>query len=433
MAPSRTCPKGTEEDSTQKSNTKKVFARHSRAQAAPDARARDATSSSVIFRVVARARMCEAPCEGVAGDVRVGNDDGGSSSSVREDEADARGVGGEATRARLGAARLKSFGAVVRRTVVRVSMGTKPWATRAVARLKREWAEQFPSDDVWAAEMDRLDELAAFEAESLREALDAAEASTSEVALGVDAGEVDDAAAAAEALTLVASDDDDDASRECAVLDAQLSGDEHDDDDPDVLCTPAKSTASFDETDYVYDVVDDDEAEDAEIKLSAGEHRVIVMPKAVVLQEGVLPHSDAVSFVAPKDERKPRTFWRNDVARRRDIVPVVRAPLSPISPEAPIPERSTTSTGDKVTTHPDTPPWYQKRFDRETRELAKSARTLLDWAAGTPTLAPAHAATTHAGKLVQKTSFEPTWIDCGEDCLVVDLPVSNFIELDKAD
>jgi hypothetical protein len=101
-----------------------------------------------------------------------------------------------------------------------------------------------------------------------------------------------------------------------------------------------------------------------------------------------------------------------------------------------------TSAGDNFITHPDTPPWYQKRFDRETRELAKSARSLLDWAAsatsefladGTPTLAPAHAATTHAGKLVQKTSYEPTWIDCGEDCLVVDLPVSNFIQLDKAD
>jgi hypothetical protein len=384
--------------------------------------------------------MCEAPCEGVAGDVRGGND-GVSSSSAREDAANARGVRGDATRG-VGAARLKLFGAVVRRTVTRVSMGTKPWATRAVARLKREWAEQFPSDDVWAAEMDRLDELAAFEAESLREALDAAEASTSEVAPGVDEGEVDDAAAAAEALTLVACDDDDDAARECAVVDAHSSGDEHDDDDPDVLYTPPKSTASFDETDYVYDVVEDDEAEDAEIKPSAGEHRVIVMPKALVLQEGVLPHSDAVSFVAPKDDRKPRTFWRNDAARRRDIVPVVRAPRSPISPEAPMPERATTSAGDKFTTHPDTPPWYQKRFDRETRELAKSARTLLDWAAsatsefladGTPTLTPAHAATTHAGKLVQKTSFEPTWIDCGEDCLVVDLPVSNFIELDKAD
>ena len=188
--------------------------------------------------------MCEAPCEGVAGDVRGGND-GVSSSSAREDAANARGVRGEATRG-VGAARLKLFGAVVRRTVTRVSMGTKPWATRAVARLKREWAEQFPSDDVWAAEMDRLDELAAFEAESLREALDAAEASTSEVAPGVDEGEVDDAAAAAEALTLVACDDDDDAARECAVVDAHSSGDEHDDDDPDVLYTPPKSTASFD-------------------------------------------------------------------------------------------------------------------------------------------------------------------------------------------
>ena len=416
-----------------------ALARHSRARATSDARARGGKSSDIIFRVVTTARgMCEAPHEGAAGDGRDGTD-GVSSSSAREDAACARGVEGEATRARRGAARLNSLGAVVRRTVVRVSMGTKPWATRAVARLKREWAEQFPSDDVWAAEMDRLDELAAFEAESLREALDEAEASTSEVAPGVDEGEVDAVAAAAEALTLVACDeDDDDAARECAVVDAHSSGDERDDDDSDVSCTPAKSTASFDEADYVYD----DEAEDAEIKLSAGGHRVIVMPKALVLQEGVLPHSDAVSFVAPKDDRKPRTFWRNDAARRRDIVPVVRAPRSPISPEAPIPERAMTSAGDNVITHPDTPPWYQKRFDRETRELAKSARSLLDWAAsatsefladGTPTLAPAHAATTHAGKLVQKTSYEPTWIDCGEDCLVVDLPVSNFIQLDKAD
>ena len=189
--------------------------------------------------------MCEAPHEGAAGDGRDGTD-GVSSSSAREDAACARGVEGEATRARRGAARLNSLGAVVRRTVVRVSMGTKPWATRAVARLKREWAEQFPSDDVWAAEMDRLDELAAFEAESLREALDAAEASTSEVAPGVDEGEVDAVAAAAEALTLVACDeDDDDAARECAVVDAHSSGDERDDDDSDVSCTPAKSTASF--------------------------------------------------------------------------------------------------------------------------------------------------------------------------------------------
>ena len=188
--------------------------------------------------------MCEAPHEGAAGDGRDGTD-GVSSSSAREDAANARGVRGEATRG-VGAARLKLFGAVVRRTVTRVSMGTKPWATRAVARLKREWAEQFPSDDVWAAEMDRLDELAAFEAESLREALDEAEASTSEVAPGVDEGEVDAVAAAAEALTLVACDeDDDDAARECAVVDAHSSGDERDDDDSDVSCTPAKSTASF--------------------------------------------------------------------------------------------------------------------------------------------------------------------------------------------
>ena len=328
-------------------------------------------------------------------------------------------------RMRLGVVRLKSIAAVVRRTVMRVSTGTKPWAKRAMARVKREWAEQFPSDDVWAAEMDRLDELAAFEFEaaSMRET-----SASSESAVGdgeICAATIEERL---EELTLVATV----ASSENGVVDADVC-DEVDKLEFDALCTPEKST-SFDERDYIYD---EDEDED-EIKVVEGEQRVIVMPKVLVLEKGVLPQSDAVSFVAPKEDHKPRTFWRNNAARRRDSVPVIRVLRSPISPEAPIPERVTTGNGENITRYPDTPPWYQKRFDRETRELAKSARTLLDWAASATSELLADSAALvpvySTAQLVEKTTYEPTWIDCGEDCLVVGLPVSNFVaQLDKAE
>jgi len=329
---------------------------------------------------------------------------------------------------------IDALGALGRRArALSRTMATKarPWVrerARACAeRAKREWASQFPPDDVYAAEFDRLDEIAAFEREirggrgsgedgesrvevaEARDALAALEAGDSTASSGVD----DDSSA---------DDDDGEDDDECdARSPATVANDS---------CTPAKSTTSYDENDYAY-ASDVDSEIDLGSPLAEGEQRVVVVPRALVQERDALPQSNALSFVAPK-QRTPRAYWNN--ARRRDraaAAPVVRVPpaRSPFSPEAPIPARSP-ARGDRHSHK--TPPWYQKRFDRETREWAQSARTLLDWAASATDVLLAANDDSNDVKVIQKTSFEPTFVDCGEESMFVHLPRTTFVECDDA-
>ena len=180
--------------------------------------------------------------------------------------------------------------------------------------------------------------------------------------------------------------------------------------DDDAVASP-----SLDDNDYVFD---DDEDEEENIACVCVEPSVLVVPEALMRDRGALPDVDAVSFVPPErtDARTRltgdvvkasprRAYWRNTrrgarASPSRRFVVRASAPSTPTSRPKPKPRASTpraeiadadadvanaTATGagttdDIITGH--TPPWSFKRIDRETREFAKTARTLLEWTTG---------------------------------------------------
>lgn len=331
----------------------------------------------------------------------------------------------------------------------------RPWlvarATAVAARVRREFDEQFPSDEAWLARMEELDELAAFEAAMAfeEEAANARRAEAEMVA--VDAEETIDRVenvdeedeanvdgrtnvdvlerldSVVARLDAIALDDDDGDEVVDDESETSTSYDATDAIDVVVSASPERVLLSpvFDEADYVYETSPE------------GDHRVVVVPEALVL-DGSVPQSSTVSFVAPKkltgkvlEKSKASAYWAG-VRRNRDEFSaqplVIRArPSPPVSPECPIPSPVATQT---KAAYAETPPWYMKRLDRESRELAKTARTILDWTTEAASQILFEDSGANDGDATQKTKLDHIWFDTGECDLVVGVPCCETIALD---
>lgn len=335
----------------------------------------------------------------------------------------------------------------------------RPWlvarATAVASRARREFQEQFPSDEAWLARMEELDELAAFEAAmALEEEAVNARRVEAEI-VTIDAEETVD--------RVENVDEEDEANVDgqtdvdvlerldsvVARLDAiELDDDDDDDDVDDVVDDEAETSTSYDATDAIDVVVSAspervllspvfDEADYVYETSPEGDHRVVVVPEALVL-DGSVPQSSTVSFVAPKkltgkvlEKSKASAYWAG-VRRNRDEFSaqplVIRArPSPPVSPECPIPSPVATQT--KVA-YAETPPWYMKRLDRDSRELAKTARTILDWTTEAAKEILFEDSGANNGDATQKTKLDHVWFDTGECDLVVGVPCCETIALD---
>ena len=332
----------------------------------------------------------------------------------------------------------------------------RPWlvarAAAVASRVRREFEEQFPSDEAWLARMEELDELAAFEAAMAleEEAANARRAAAEMVA--VDAKEMIDRLENVdeEEKANVGRTDVDVLERLDSVvarLDA-IALDDDDDDIDDVVDDEAETSTSYDATDAIDVVVSAspervllspvfDEADYVYETSPEGDHRVVVVPEALVL-DGSVPQSSTVSFVAPKkltgkvlEKSKASAYWAG-VRRNRDEFSaqplVIRArPSPPVSPECPIPSPVATQT--KVA-YAETPPWYMKRLDRESRELAKTARTILDWTTEAAKEILFEDSGANDSDATQKTKLDHVWFDTGECDLVVGVPCCETIASD---
>ncbi|CEF96586.1 unnamed product [Ostreococcus tauri] len=270
---------------------------------------------------------------------------------------------------------------------------------------KRFAVEQFPPDAAWIEHADRVRELAAYEAAFGVES-DAMACVPSSASVE---GRIDAVCARVDALVLESpatvsgvgtSEDDDEDERDeedgasdavaddATVVVLEAVDDDDDDDDEGVdedriasteMCS--SSSPSFDERDVVFETTP--ERDDA-----PREHRVVVVPKVLILDD-TLPQSNTVSFVPPREAAsrkltgkitKASAYWRN-VRGGNDGIDrpiVVRfAPPTPLSPQCATP--SPPAVVKTLSAYPETPPWYVKKFNAETRELQKTARTLIDW------------------------------------------------------
>jgi len=308
---------------------------------------------------------------------------------------DERAVEGEPARARTSR--------FARARAARRAIGAR---VRDVVAFARAFArEQWPPDAAWVAEVERVRELAAYEAYARdgRGATDARGCATEPSAVDVDASasavravrasastlerRVDDVCAAVEALRLESPA----SSRRGDAIEAE---DAVDGDEIERARTP--STPSRDAGDGERMSVTSPSFEGRDVVFEDSpepEHRVLVVPRALARDGAALRtvRSNAVSFVAPRENEsnsrrltgkvtdRASAYWSGRAESTKPLV--VRAtpisPPSPPSPECPIPILS--PSAKKTTAHPRTPPWYLKRIDRETRELQKSARTLIDW------------------------------------------------------
>ena len=161
--------------------------------------------------------------------------------------------------------------------------------------------------------------------------------------------------------------------------------------------TPARddddvASRSFDETDYVFD----DEEEN--IACVCVEPSVLVVPEALMRDRGALPDADA------------------DVANATAT--------------------GAGTTDDIITGH--TPPWSFKRIDRETREFAKTARTLLEWTTGAvdapPDFVSAFAFTADVDATTTKLSLADEWFDVTDaGDIVLALTPSDVVAAEKRD
>lgn len=316
----------------------------------------------------------------------------------------------------------------------RVKTALRAKTRAAVRRVKLELLEQFPPADVWFEHMERLEEVAAFEAAERERAAAVADASSDGVGAATSTWEdVGEPEASVASVASVAGSED--------VIDASVDVEELDVDFERCALSPCEASTSYDENDYVFDDEDGDDH-------GMDEHRVVVVPRALAL-DGALPQSNAVSFVPPPkatralkltgkviDSSKANIFWagarsRTEFDFARDA-PVVRVtPSSPASPECPIPSPPHGTDAQK-TAHAETPPWYLKRLDRESRELAKTARTLIDWTTDLfdVSAADADASTTESQPdadvaVRRKTKMENVWINVGECDLVITVPSSD--------
>jgi hypothetical protein len=71
-----------------------------------------------------------------------------------------------------------------------------------------------------------------------------------------------------------------------------------------------------------------------------------------------------------------------------------------------------------------------KRLDRESRELAKTARTILDWTTEAASQILFEDSGANDGDATQKTKLDHVWFDTGECDLVVGVPCCETIALD---
>ena len=271
----------------------------------------------------------------------------------------------------------------------------------AVAFAKREFREQFPSDEEWARAVDEAREVAAFEeatnaarrgeiavragddgvvdagvalidssasetvsrrAESVgTEAADAGRAVDGESkrveARERDAGEVVDAP------STPTRDDSVSSSRaglespvKVRAVDADAATAESPRPETPARDDDAVASPSFDENDYVFD---DDDEEEENIACVCVEPSVLVVPEALMRDRGALPDVDAVSFVPPErtDARTRltgdvvkasprRAYWRNTrrgarASPSRRFVVRASAPSTPSTRPKPKPRAST--------------------------------------------------------------------------------------------
>jgi len=359
------------------------------------------------------------------------------------------------TTTRRGRAMASAVVGFVRTRVGARARAIRPWlvarAAAVASRVRREFEEQFPSDEAWLARMEELDELAAFEAAmALEEEAANARRAAAEI-VAVDAKEMIDQLENVdeEDKANVGRTDVDVLERLDSVV-ARLDAIALDDDDDidDVVDDEAETSTSYDATDAIDVVVSAspervllspvfDEADYVYETSPEGDHRVVVVPEALVL-DGSVPQSSTVSFVAPKkltgkvlEKSKASAYWAG-VRRNRDEFSaqplVIRArPSPPVSPECPIPSPVATQT--KVA-YAETPPWYMKRLDRESRELAKTARTILDWTTEAAKEILFEDSGANDGDATQKTKLDHKWFDTGECDLVVGVPCCETIALD---
>ena len=385
----------------------------------------------------------------------------------------------------------------------------------ALAFAKREFREQFPSDEEWARAVDEAREVAAFEeatnaarrgeiavraggdgvvdasvalivssasetvsrrAESVgTEAADAGRAVDVE-SKRVEAGERD--AGGVDAPSTPTRDDSMSSSRaalespvKVRAVDADAATAESPRPETPARDDDAVASPSFDENDYVFD---DDEDEEENIACVCVEPSVLVVPEALMRDRGALPDVDAVSFVPPErtDARTRltgdvvkasprRAYWRNTrrgarASPSRRFVVRASAPSTPTSRPKPKPRASTpraeiadadadvantTATGagttdDIITGH--TPPWSFKRIDRETREFAKTARTLLEWTTGAvdapPDFVSAFAFTADVDATSTKLALADEWFDVTDaGDIVLALTPSDVLAAEKRD
>ena len=342
---------------------------------------------------------------------------------VRESSQSAEGAStANGARARLGLGAAKAW---LAGKASRAKIAVRAKTKAVVRRVKLELREQFPPPDVWFEHMERLEEVAAFEAAERERATAVVESSSDGV--GAATSTPEDVGEPEASVASVAGSED--------VIDASADVEELNLDFERCALSPCEASTSYDENDYVFDEEDGDDH-------GTDEHRVVVVPRALGL-DGALPQSNTVSFVPPPkalkltgkviDSSKANTFWAGARSRTgfdfsRDA-PVVRVtPSSPASPECPIPS----PPHAEKTAHAETPPWYLKRLDRESRELAKTARTLIDWTTDLfDVSAPdADAPTTESHldadvTVNSKTKMENVWINVGECDLVIAVPSSN--------
>lgn len=432
-----------------------------------------------------------------------------SGATARARDADARD---DSTR---GKDTLRCGGSTARGRWRAVTARARAWATavgpvvaarvgRAIARAKREFREQFPSDEEWARAIDEAREVAAYEEATRARRAVGEKAETREgvhssvdlaslvetASVRVEDVETEPTGAGRDAVDVGRDDDDDDrAVGKRAKGDDELEVDApstppRDDasssrafESPVRVCaidadaspesrpeTPARdddsvASPSFDENDYVFD--DEDEDEEDDIACVCVEPSFVVVPEALMRDRGALPDVDAVSFVPPKrahartrltgDVVKASTrreYWRN--ARRgaraspsRRFVVRASAPSTPSpSPEpkpgasSPRAELDAVAEDVDVVVTGDTPPWSFKRIDRETREFATTARTLLDWTTGAADAPPdfLSALTADVDASVAKLALANEWFDVTDaGDIVLALTPSDVAAADKRD
>ena len=442
-------------------------------------------------------------------------------------DATSRASSGETPRARDANARddatrgkdtLSGRGSTARGRWRAVTARARAWATavgpavaarvgRAIARAKREFREQFPSDEEWARAIDEAREVAAYEEATrarravgetaeTREGVDSCVDLASvveKVSVRVEDVETEETGAGRDAVDVGQDDDDDDDDDDRAVGKRAKGDDELEVDAPstpprdevsssrafespvrvhaiDADASPESrpetpagdddsiASPSFDENDYVFDESEDEEED---IACVCVEPSIVVVPEALMRDRGALPDVDAVSFVPPKrahartrltgDVVKAATrreYWRN--ARRgaraspsRRFVVRASAPSTPSpSPEpkpgaaSPRAELDAVAEDVDVVVTGDTPPWSFKRIDRETRELAKTARTLLDWTTGAGDAPPdfLSALTADVDASVAKLALANEWFDVTDaGDIVLALTPSDVAAADKRD